>query len=140
VLYFLFTLDRICIGHTATLSVYKSVHMKQHTCHLTYYRFNMLTFHRFTKALFKLDLVSYIVTFSVIKILQNRSVAIKTILISIQKVVYSLNNFVNYYVVFSPCLHIKKNQFYKTEIEDLIFDMGIAGFEYHMKEKAIEYF
>jgi large-conductance mechanosensitive channel len=60
------------------LSVYKTVHMKQHTCHLTYYRFTVLTFHRFTKALFKLVLVSYVVTFSMVKILQNRrSVAIK---------------------------------------------------------------
>jgi len=71
-------LDRICIGHITLLSIYKSVHMKQHTCHLTYYRFNMSTFHSFTKALFKLVLMSYIITFSMIKILQNRrSVAIK---------------------------------------------------------------
>ena len=36
--------------------------------------------------------------------------------------------------------HLKKYQFYKTEIEDLIFDMGIAGFEHHMQEKSVEYF
>jgi hypothetical protein len=37
--------------------------------------------------------------------------------------------------------HLKKKyQFYKTEIGDLIFDMGIAGFEHLMKEKGVEYF
>jgi len=37
--------------------------------------------------------------------------------------------------------HLKKiYQFYKTEIGNLIFDMGIAGFEYHMKEKGVEWF
>ena len=33
-----------------------------------------------------------------------------------------------------------KYQFFKTEIGDLIFDMGIAGFEHHMKEKGVEQF
>ena len=39
------------------------------------------------------------------------------------------------------CTHLKKKkkrQFYETEIEDLIFDMGLAGFEHHMKEKGVE--
>jgi len=71
----------------------------------------MLAFQIFTKVLFKQVLMSYVVTFYVIKLLQNKiSVAIKTTLISILK------------VVLSPCLHIfKKYQFYITEIEDLVF-------------------